>query len=446
MRFRRNLIIVVGHGFRSDVLSDAQAWPTHTPNLDKLAQRGLRLIGTSACPADPGGMLSLMTGMHARQHGVITQDQAPLLCDGWPAQLQDADYHVVGVGRVGMFKQHLDQSVVVENEQTLEASKCAYLQAIIQRGRFDDIVTQRRQRLRYGPFAPAGLAIEPDDDIDGFIAQQATEALEKMPLDRPWALLVFFSGPGNDLPAPRLYNDLVEANDLVGDFVPADLSKTNILAELDYPRVQLQRLTRTGIADIRRHYLGRVGLIDHGIGCLAKALQTRSDHDRTWSVVTADRGQLLGEQGLIGHRSFLGPALEVPLIITPPTQAPPNRSTDDLISTTDVAATIAALAGCDSPPSCEGRSLLPLLAGNEMTDPFTGLISEFGHRLLLETERYKVIFNTEKRKALGLYDVLNDPDETQNLMEQPVASNLLDALRWRLADTLLGLRANQRYV
>ena len=60
---------------------------------------------------------------------------------------------------------------------------------------------------------------------------------------------------------------------------------------------------------------------------------------------------------------------------------------------------------------------------------------------MLETERHKVIFDSESRQAIGLYDLVNDPDEQENLVARPTGVNLLDSLRWRLGDALLPLRA-----
>jgi arylsulfatase A-like enzyme len=443
MSFRRNLIIVVGHGLRSDALSDAEVWPAHTPNLDKLCQKSLRLIGTAASPADPQSVMSLITGLHARQHGITTPAQYQSLhreFAGFPALLKDAGYHLVGVGNVAPLIDQLDVAVPVANLDVTDPDACAYLNTARQYGCLETVLNQRKQRTMHGPFTTEQLALEPNQDIDHFIADQAQRALENMPVDRHWALIVFFSGPGNNLPAPRMYDDLAEVDFLGSDFVPANFSQINQLAELDYPRVALQRLNRKKIGKIRQDYLGRVSLIDHGIGRMLNVMNKRQDQHRTWSVVTSDRGCLLGEQGLVGHRSFLAPALEVPVIITPPTPARP-RSADDMVSTVDIATTIAALAGCDLPESMPGRSLLPLIMGEDLPEPFTGLISEFAKRLLLETERYKVVFDTEHRQAMGLYDLLNDPNETQNLLSSPVSTNLLDALRWRLADTLMPLRA-----
>ncbi|MBL4701242.1 MAG: sulfatase-like hydrolase/transferase [Phycisphaeraceae bacterium] len=440
MSFRRNLIIVVGHGLRSDALSDAETWPTHTPNLDKLIQRSLRLIGTSASPADPSSVMSLITGLHARQHGIKTLDQPHHHLEGFPAHLKEAGYHVAGVGAVDWFADHLDVAVPVADLTVTDPDQCAYLKTACQQGFLESVIKQRQQRTQFGQFATQSHPLEPDQDIDSFIAKQAAKTLNNMPADKPWALIVFFTGPDNHLPCPNLYADLNDTDMLGSNFVPANLSHINALAELDFPRVALQRLTRKKIGKMRQDYLGRVSLIDHGIGQILKVSKKRPDTDRIWSLITADRGCLLGEQGLVGNRSFLAPALEVPIIITPPTPVRP-RSTDDLVSTVDIAATLSALAGSDLPEGNPGRSLLPLINGDELAAPFTGLISEFAKRLLLETERYKVVFDTENRQAIGLFDLLNDPDETQNLLNTPVSTNLLDALRWRLADTLMPLCA-----
>jgi arylsulfatase A-like enzyme len=441
---RRNLVIVLAHGLRSDALGDARIWPLQTPNLEKLARRGLALVASCASPADDAGLLSLLTGLHARQHGQLEQGPiaASALQESWPALLKHAGYHVVGVGRVGMLTPHLSESILVEDVAALEAGPCSYLASMQAKGLAPAIQQQRRQRLRSGPFEPDRLLLEPEDDIDGYIMSRAAEALERMPQDKPWALVVLLTGPANELSPPMLYHDVVDVTSLMKQFVPADLSRLDVLVELDYPRILLQRLEPHSIGRIRADYLGRVSLIDYGVGRLQQAVDERRDASRTWTVLGSDRGYLLGEHGLVGHRSFLAPAIEVPLLIAPPT---PVESVmhDGLVSVVDVAATIMLLGGCDLPRAVTGRSLLPLMAGDSLptTAAFGGLLCEFGRRLMLETERYKVVFDTESRCAIGLYDLLNDAAEKQNLVDTAVGRNLLDSLRWRLGDALLPLRS-----
>jgi len=445
MGFFRNIIVVIPHGLRSDVLGDCQVWPMATPNMEKLAARGSRLVASTACPADPGGMVSLFSGLHARQHGYTESLKGPVAVEGWPSLLAESGYHVAGVGLVGAIEPCLRQAVIVEPVDVMESARCRYIAQMKRKGMWEAVKQQRRQRLRFGPFEPDRLILEPDDDIDGFIAMEAAKVLAGLPEDKPWALIVCFTGPGNDLPAPPLYDHVADRELLRGGFTLADFTKLDHVAELDYPRVMLQRMEPEKLARIRCDYLGRVSLVDHGVGRLAATLETRGDAGRTWTLLTSDHGTLLGEHGLIGHRSFLAPAIEVPVIVTPP--APGNLKTtseapDGLVSTVDVAATITALATCDAPSYLAGRSLLPSLQGEPLFPALHGgLIAEFGHRLMLETERYRLIFNVAEQRAIGLYDLLNDPQETQNIVDTPSGRNLLDSMRWRLGDALMPLRA-----
>ncbi|MCE9592494.1 MAG: sulfatase-like hydrolase/transferase [Planctomycetes bacterium] len=445
MAFFRNIIVVLPHGLRSDAVGDCRVWPLSTPNMEKLAARGSRLVASTACPADPGGMVSLLTGLHARQHGYVEPLTGPVAVEGWPSLLAESGYHVAGAGLVGAIEPSLREAVIVEPVDVLDSARCRYVAAMKQKGQWDAVRQQRRQRLRFGPFEPDRLMLEPDDDVDGFIAAEAARLLANMPEDKPWALVVCFTGPGNDLPPPPLYESVADRDALRAGYILADFTKLDHVAELDYPRVMLQRLEPDRLARIRADYLGRVALIDHGIGRLASTLETRGDAGRTWTVMSSDRGMLLGEHGLIGYRSFLAPAVEVPVIIAPPA---PGRAEgaeevpDGLVSTVDVAATIAALAACDVPSYLAGRSLLPTLQGDPVYPALHGgLVAEFGRRLMLETERYRLIFDVVEQRATGLYDLLNDPQEATNIVDSATGRNLLDSMRWRLGDALMPLRA-----
>jgi len=403
----------------------------------------LRVIATSACPADHGGQLSLLTGLHARQHGYLKQTPDPVACQGWPLWMRHERYMLAGVGCIAGIREALQESVYVESPALAGAgqSGCDYLRSMQDKGYLAAIEQQRLQKLRAGPFQPDRLLLEADDDIDGFIATEACRAIARMPTDSHWATVVMFSGPGNDLPAPEAYESLISPQHLEDGFTIPDFCALDSLAELDYPRSMLQRLDPITLGRIRADYLGRVSLIDHGVGRMIKAVEQREDASRTWIVIASDRGQLLGEHGLVGHRSFLAGALEVPFIIVPPTPAPKSDPQECLVSTVDVAATIAALAGCDVSDDVAGRSVLPLFHDEPFRTGTGGAcISEFGDRLMMETDRHRVIFNATTHRPIGLFDLINDPQESQNLVNSPVSQNIMDALRWRVGDALMSLR------
>lgn len=442
-----NLIVVIARGLRADVAGLGGSWPQLTPKMHSLARRGVQLLAHSACPADDGGLVSLLTGLHARQHGCLDPTNGDQRCAGWPQWLRASGYYVAGVGCVGAVAEHLNRTLLVQPVNCLDPAACAYAQAMASRGLWTVIAQQRRVRLRQGPLDVPRVEIDAKDDVDAFIATQAADALNHLPKTHPWALLTIFTGPGNDLPAPRPYNQLLAPQELDCQFIPADLRTLDAVADLDCPRAVLQRLDPRSLALLLSDYLGRVALVDLGVGLLARAARQRPDADRTWIVVLSDHGKLLGEAGLIGHRSFLAPALEVPILLAPlkaPDDAREERPQriDGLISTVDAAATIAELAACDLPAACVGRSLLPAVHGHKLETlaAETGCLSEFGRRLMLQTDRHKIILNVDTRQVLGIYDLLNDPLETKNLSATVLGKNLVDALRCRVSDALLGLR------
>lgn len=441
---RRNLVLLLAHGLRSDALSDERAWPLSTPNMEDLAGRGGRLAANAACPVDGGGFVSVMTGMHARQHGQLFDGEARPLIDALPAWLRAAGCYVAAVGQVGPIASMCNETVVTEPVSVVEPKQCAYIERLKGKSMDGAVSQQRRQRLRSGPFEPDRLLMEPEDDIDGFHSSEALRVLQALPAQRPWVLIVAFSGPGNDLPPPTLYDGVVDAGELRGGFAPADFASLDAVAEPMFPRAMLQRLEPHQVARVRADYLGRVALIDYAVGRILEAVAKRADADRTWTLLASDRGHLLGEHGLIGQRSFLCGAVQTPLILAPPgkMRIDAEDHSDGLFSTVEVAPTAAAVMSADAPAAATGRNLLTMLRSDPTARTAApAVLSEFGERLMLETDRYKVMFRSTDRRCIALYDLLRDPDERCNIAATPDGINHIDALRAQLADTLMPLRA-----
>lgn len=412
-----------------------------TPHFRKLAAGSLRLVASSVCPSDPGAMASLLTGYHVRQHGIRENGDRLVLSGSWAANLKEAGYHLAGVGQLGPIAWLMDRSVTVAPLSQTSPEGCAYLQRMQQKNLLESVQRQRVQKRRAGIFDPERNHLHPDDDVDGFIIVQARQMIASLPSDRPWAMIVVFSGPGNDLAPPAMYGDVADPKLLEAGFQLADLRRLPGRAELDCPKIRLQKLTPRQLGRIRCDYLGRVSLLDFGIGRMTSAIRLRPDHLRSWIVLTSDRGQLLGEHGLIGHRSFLAPAIEVPVLIAPPTPAKPQLYDTGLINTLDVAATISALGQVDPPAHSVGRSLLAVVSGQRFQSALAsgGSLCEFGRWLLLETERYKLILDTETQHPVAIHDLLDDPQEQDNLLDKPAGMDVLDSLRSRLLDVLLPL-------
>lgn len=439
----RNLLILLPHGLRSDALSDARCWPMSTPRMLALAQRGLRLQAVAASPVDRVAGASLFTGLHARQHGSALPQQVPALIRGsFLEALAEAGYELVGAGCVGPVAHQLTRSVVVAEPDQVAPAQCAYFEHLHRKAYATALSRQREQRARTGPLEPERLLLDAADDIDGFITRRAVELLGQMPEDRPWALVVAYSGPGNDLPPPTLYEELVSPALLQDGFALADFRSLDAICEPAYPRALFQRLQPHLLGQIRSDYLGRVALIDHGVGVLEKQVAQRADAQRVWTVLGSDRGHLLGEQGLTGPGAFLDGGVQTPLIIAPPrgwVWERPLQNAEPLCSTVDLAATVAALARTDLPVSSAGRSQLFRFAEREENAPPSGMLSEWGERLMWQTPRWKALFRSDGT-LLAAFDRTADLEEGDNQVER-LSPDIRQELLAALGQALLGLRS-----
>jgi arylsulfatase A-like enzyme len=450
MALDRNLIVILTSGHRADAYGAARAWPIQTPHLDALAAGGIDLPAVCASPASTPALLSLFSGLQPRQHAVMDDGGKLPKFGGWAKQLAESGFHVAGVGRIGMIRDHLYQGSAIADLSVTDAKSCPYLQHVSERGLLDHVVTHRQNRTRSGPFDLNGCGFDaPVDDVDGFIAEQAVMLVDQLPRDRRWVLIVSLTGPGNDLPAPRRFLEKIDPQKLMEGFVPADMRNIDRYAEPHYPRLMLQNLTPQKIATIRRHYLARVLMVDEMVGRLRRAVEFTGQSDKTWITLSSEHGTLLGERGLVGPRALLGGAVYVPMWVMPPQAAASHKEQEtgdaevtvsgcQLLSTCDFAATVCAIGGVDAPPGCVGRSVLPALNGQDVGAD--SVLSEYSGHLMLETMRHRVIYDVEADRPTALFDLINDPDERFDLVDSIEAWNVIDMLRLHLAGALMPLR------
>ncbi|MBI1368723.1 MAG: sulfatase-like hydrolase/transferase [Planctomycetes bacterium] len=441
MRKDRNIVLVVGGGLRQDVAFGTGTWAVRTPNLDAFAADGLKLGLMAASPAATPSLVSLFTGLHPRQHGLLDEGATVGRLHGWLGRFVEAGYYTAGVGRVALIADHLNEAAVVNDIASPWSGQCAYMRYLKSRGLVDRVTKQRNQRFSTKPFAYDNFGLTaPSDDVDGFITQQSLMLIESLPQDKPWILVIAYTGPGNDLPAPPAYLAKVKPDKLGGGFVPLDQRSSDDYADCPYPRALLQQLDTKTMATIRHHYLGRVAMFDNMMGLLADTLDRCGHGERTWVAITSDRGKLLGERGLLGHRSMLRPAVEVPLWLLPPQGVKrfPDPPQHGLMSTTDLAATLCMIGAVDAPHGSRGQCLLPAMHNRPVGRE--SVISEYGTRLLLATQRHRVVFDIETDQPRSLFDIVKDPRQQNDLIGRPDELVLLDMLRYQLAGALLPLR------
>ena len=180
-------------------------------------------------------------------------------------------------------------------------------------------------------------------------------------------------------------------------------------------------------------YYAMVELIDHNVGRLLDHLEESGQRENTLFIFTSDHGEMLGDHGLIskGCRFYEG-LVRVPLIMALPGLFRDTRRCETLVELIDIAPTLLDLAGVPHPPRMQGRSLLPILAGEAEADDHRDFVRcEFfntcegigtdwksaGSRANMVRDRRFKLAVYHGQEYGELYDLEEDPWEHVNLWE-----------------------------
>jgi arylsulfatase A-like enzyme len=131
----------------------------------------------------------------------------------------------------------------------------------------------------------------------------------------------------------------------------------------------------------RDAYDNCIAYLDEQIGALFDALERRKLLEQTLVIILSDHGEGLGEHGLWDHGgSLYSTEIRVPLVILPPAgKTPSSRQVSVPVSLRDIPATVVDLVGLQSGAPFPGRSLAPLwrVSAPDAVSPGTpGAVSE----------------------------------------------------------------------
>ena len=182
-------------------------------------------------------------------------------------------------------------------------------------------------------------------------------------------------------------------------------------------------VTDAHVRRARHAYYAMLSHIDDRIGQILGALEaSRLDSD-TIVVVTADHGNMLGERGLWGLRTFFEWAERVPLVFHCPA-AFRARRVPTPVSLVDVLPTLVDLAGNGEADGIagpvDGRSLAQALRGNDEGVPRDVLAEYCGEGVpapwfMIRRGRHKYV-HCETTAPL-LFDLAGDPEERRDLAQ-----------------------------
>ncbi len=180
-------------------------------------------------------------------------------------------------------------------------------------------------------------------------------------------------------------------------------------------------------------------------GCSTPCATSGEDPDDWLVVYTSDHGEMLGEHGIWEKQKFYEASARVPLIVRWPRRFAGGRVVRENVNLCDLFATLCDLAGIETPPGLDSRSLVPLLRGEgDGWDDET--VSQFGRRnLLIKRGALKYQYYGPEMPEV-LFDLARDPGETTDFIADPAYRPALAAFRERRAALGFGPDADPAYV
>ncbi|MCP5068186.1 MAG: sulfatase-like hydrolase/transferase, partial [bacterium] len=191
-----------------------------------------------------------------------------------------------------------------------------------------------------------------------------------------------------------------------------------------------------------RRYSEAIVSMDRQIGRVLDALDEWGLAENTFVIYASDNGYQWGEKGLVDKRWPYETSIRIPFLVRwPGSSAPPGSRDDHIVANIDVAPTLLSLAGIPVPNAMQGRSLLPLLAEDDVVWRDAFLYTYFFEPWYPTPTSQALITDREKLIRFEglpaeLYDLSADPEELVDLANSaahaPLRENLemrLDALR-----------------
>lgn len=185
-------------------------------------------------------------------------------------------------------------------------------------------------------------------------------------------------------------------------------------------------------------YYGMVSMLDKYVGKILDHLEAIGEAKNTLVVFTSDHGHYYGHHGLIAKGPFhYEDGIRVPFIVRQPGRIPADVESDALLSLIDLPVSFLRAAEIAPPPVMQGIDQNPVWRG-ETGAARDHLLVEFRHQptavhmktLVTADHKLTIYF---RRDHGELYDLREDPNEVDNLWDDPRAQ----ALRARLMHEML---------
>lgn len=438
-----NVLFIIADDLRNE-LGSYGSRIAKTPNLDRLAKRGMR-FDAAYCqyPVCNPSRTSLLTGLRPDTTRIVdnntnfrtTMPDVVTL----PQLFRQNGYRSTSFGKI------FHRGLTMEDLRTDMDDKASW------------------DEVRYFQTTPLGFKGEgrnltdgklawcnwraaeggDEDQPDGQIAREAINVLEQRAKDKqPFFLAVGLHKPHDPFIAPKKYFDLYPMDKIAAPKFSTDEWKTIPEAALWIKDPHFGVNAQQQREAIQAYYAS-ISFVDANVGRLLDALDRLKLTENTIVVFWSDHGYLLGQHGQWMKQSLFEGSARNPLIVAGPGVAK-GKASPRTVEFVDLYPTLADLCGLNNAPkNLAGRSLRPLLSNPRAVwnKPAITQVQRGGanNRFMgysLRTERWRYTEWDGGRKGTELYDETNDPREMTNLADDPKHAKTVAELRRLLAASL----------
>jgi arylsulfatase A-like enzyme len=405
---------------------------TRTPNIDKLAARGVAFTRSyCVAPACNPSRAALMSGLRPSTTGVYhnSDDWRPRIAQPMlTTTLREAGYYVAGAGKIfhGGFERRS------EWDDYFGGRAPRGMGILPMRTGETPVPRPAEKAAAKADGGVGGIRFAPIDGGDDAVADYGItnyciEQLSKTH-DKPFFLACGLQKPHMPWNVPRKYYDLFplegielppQTKDDLADVPAAGRSMAR-------PQGDHAEILKSGRwKDAVQAYLAAIAYTDMNIGRLLGALDKGPHRDNTIIVFWGDHGWHLGEKEHWRKFALWEEATRAPLIWVAPGVTKPGvcERTVDFLS---IYPTLCDLCGIATPKHVEGVSIRSLLADPKATWDRHAMTTHGYQNHAVRTEKWRYIRYADGSEEL--YDEAADPYEWTNMADKPSVAEVKTAL------------------
>lgn len=476
-----NILFIMADDHAYQAISSYGKGLNITPNIDKLAGEGVRFensfVANSICGPSRACML---TGKYNHINGMIDNRTT---FDGsqqtFTKLLQQHGYLTAIVGKWHLksdptgfdYWNILPDQGEYYNPDFIEMGKKKRIEGYVTDLTTDFAINWLNKRDKSKPFClllhhkaphrnwmpePDNLNLYDDKDFplpktffDDYATRSDAAKDQKMRIDRDMFIDYDLKVPIDEIESSKFSNEKINNNWWKSSFDRMTEEQKSIWNKAYNDENELfkkSNLTGNDLAKWKyeryiKDYLRCIASVDESVGNVLEYLKKNNLEENTIVVYTSDQGFYLGEHGWFDKRFMYEQSLRTPLIIKIPGGEQGIVNNQNMVMNIDYAPTFLDYANVPVPKDMQGESLRKILEGKNPKDWRTSIYYHYfeypaEHSVKrhygIRTSKYKLIHFYFDIDAWELYDLEKDPDEINNIYDNPEYKNIIDELKKEL--------------